>query len=345
MKWFRKHKIFTAFLLILLLLIGTVVGFIWSKLRLIQYDDGTLKEVYSEGQSTVPEETEPAEEAGPGVDISGLEEMETFPVIPEAEIQEKDDVVNILVLGTDERTTDLSENARSDSMILVSIDKTNKTVKLVSLERGMGVYMETGMMAGEYDLLTHAFRWGGANLVCDCVETNLRVEVDHYVRVNFTTVRTVVDAIGGIDMELTEAEANVLGEFVPGLKAGMNHLNGDAALRFARLRSIDSDWQRVERQRKVILAAVNALKGASLKELNNLLDQTLPLIQTDMSMLEIADLMLYAPNFLQSQFDQMTIPKQGTYGYKDGITGFAVDFEENSRILREFLYGTEETDE
>lgn len=342
MKWFRKHKIFTAFLLILLLLIGTVVGFIWSKLRLIQYDDGTLKEVYSESQSTGPEETEPAEEAGPGVDISGLEEMETFPVIPEAEIQEKDDVVNILVLGTDERTTDLSENARSDSMILVSIDKTNKTVKLVSLERGMGVYMETGMKAGEYDLLTHAFRWGGADLVCDCVETNLRVEVDHYVRVNFTTVRTVVDAIGGIDMELTEAEANVLGEFVPGLKAGMNHLNGDAALRFARLRSIDSDWQRVERQRKVILAAVNALKGASLKELNNLLDQTLPLIQTDMSMLDIAEMMLYAPNFLTSEFDQMTIPKQGTYGYKTGISGFAVDYEVNSQILRDFLYGAEE---
>lgn len=344
MKWFRKHKIFTAFLLILLLLIGTVVGFIWSKLRLIQYDDGTLKEVYSESQSTWPEETEPAEEAGPGVDISGLEEMETFPVIPEAEIQEKDDVVNILVLGTDERTTDLSENARSDSMILVSIDKTNKTVKLVSLERGMGVYMETGMHAGEYDLLTHAFRWGGADLVCDCVETNLRVEVDHYVRVNFTTVRTVVDAIGGIDMELTEAEANVLGEFVPGLKAGMNHLNGDAALRFARLRSIDSDWQRVERQRKVILAAVNALKGASLKELNNLLDQTLPLIQTDMSMLDIAEMMLYAPNFLTSEFDQMTIPKQGTYGYKTGISGFAVDYEVNSQILRDFLYGVEEAE-
>ena len=105
MKWFRKHKILTAFvliLLLLLLLIGTVVGFIWSKLRLIQYDDGKLKEVYSESQSTGPEETEPAEEAGPGVDISGLEEMETFPVIPEAEIQKKDDVVNILVLGTDE---------------------------------------------------------------------------------------------------------------------------------------------------------------------------------------------------------------------------------------------------
>ena len=340
MKWFRKHKIFTAFLLILLLLIGTVVGFIWSKLRLIQYDDGTLKDTPTENQGM--DWTESTQESGPGVDISGLEEMETFPVIPDAEIPEKDDVVNILVLGTDERTIDLSEKARSDSMILVSIDKTNKTVKLVSLERGMGVYMETGMMAGEYDLLTHAFRWGGADLVCDCVETNLRVEVDHYVRANFTTVETVVDAIGGIDIELTDKEAAVISLFHPEVTAGKNHLNGEAALGFARLRSIDSDWRRVERQRKVILAAVEALKGASLKELNNLLDQTLPLIQTDMSMLDIAEMMLYAPNFLTSEFDQMTIPKQGTYGYKDGIKGFAVDYEVNSQILRDFLYGAEE---
>jgi hypothetical protein len=61
-----------------------------------------------------------------------------------------------------------------------------------------------------------------------------------------------------------------------------------------------------------------------------------------MSMLEIADMMLYAPNFLSSEFDQMTIPKQGTYGFKEGINGFAVDYELNSQILRDFLYGTGE---
>ena len=344
MKWFKRHKILTAFLLILLLLVGTAVGYIVSKLSLIDYDDGTLKEP----AGTYPEDyygediQEETEAEGPGVDISGLEEMATDPVIPDAEIQENDDIVNILLLGTDAYSGKLTEYARSDCMILVSVNKSEKTVKLVSLERGMGVYMETGEQAGQWDLLTHAFRWGGAKLVCDCVEEHLRVEVDHYVRVTFTTVRTVVDAIGGIDVELTAKEAEALQMRFPELRAGVNHLDGEEALTFARLRSIDSDWQRVERQRKVILAAVDALKGASLKQLNDLLDETLPLIQTDMSMLEIADLMLYAPNFLQSQFDQMTIPKAGTYGYKNGINGFAVDYEVNSQILRDFLYGTGE---
>lgn len=346
MKWIKKHKILTALLvilLILLILVGVAVGYVYSKLSLINYDDGSSGNYMDESEP--PEEAKDflaeIEASGPGVDISGLEEMETFPVIPDAEIQEDDDIFNILLLGTDSYDGSLTKYARSDCMILVSINKTEKTVKLVSLERGMGVYMETGEMAGQYDLLTHAFRWGGAQLVCDCVENHLRVEVDRYVRVTFTTVEKVVDAIGGIDVELTSSEANVLA----GMQPGMNHMNGQQALAFARLRSIDSDWQRVERQRKVILAAVTALKNASLSELDEVLNVALPMVQTDMTKLEIADLLLYAPNFLKSEFDQMTIPKDGTYGFKDGIKGFAVDYEVNSQILREFLYGAEEEEE
>ncbi len=333
-------KVLLIILLVLLLLVGCVLGFAIYKLSLIDYNDGTLREPVgtypSEPGETIPEDD------NSGVDTSGLEEMETFPVIPEAEIQQSDDIVNILVLGTDSYDGTLTEYARSDCMILVSINKTEKTVKLVSLERGMGVYMPYGEKAGQWDLLTHAFRWGGASLVCDCVENHLRVEVDHYVRVTFNTVKTVVDAIGGIDINMTEEEAWAMSRDGYYFQEGMNHLDGTSALRFARLRRIDSDWFRIERQRRVILAAVEALKGTSLKELNNLLDQTLPLIQTNLSMLEIADLMLYAPNFLESTFDQMTIPTQGTYGFKDGIRGFAVDYETNSQTLIDFLYGTDE---
>ena len=341
MKWFRKHKIFTALLLILLLLVGTVVGFVWSKLRLIDYDDGTRDTPAL--AETVPQETlgEDGEASEQLVDVSGLAQVKTPPAIPTRKIEKRDDVVNILLLGTDERSTQLSDAARSDSMILVSINKTDKTVKLVSLERGMGVPVLEGEYEGQYDWLTHMFRYGGADLVCKTVEHCFRVEVDHYVRVNFTTVQTVVDAIGGVSIYLTDAEAGYLRLLDPNLVEGVNALNGEVALAYARLREIDSDWQRVGRQRRVILAAVEALKGASLKQLNDLLDRTLPLIQTNMSMLEITDLMLYAPNFLQSSFDQMTIPKEGTFGGMTGMGGrglFAVDFTVNSQILYDFLY-------
>lgn len=352
MKWFRKHKIVSAILLILLLLIGTVTGFIWSKLRLIQYDDGTLQETMPPAVETTPVETA-ATEPAQIVDISGLEMQETPPEIPHHKAEPVDHVVNILVLGTDDYGGRLTEAARSDAMILVSIDKKNHTVKLVSLERGMGVPVLEGEHLGKYDWLTHIFRYGGSELVCKTVEHCFGVEVDYYVRVTFNTVRTVVDAIGGIYVDMSEEEATAISEFyeeeerydMAVRKAGMNFLDGDGALAFARLRRIDSDWQRVGRQRRVILAAVESLKGASLKQLNDLLDTTLPLIQTDMPMLEIAELMLYAPSFLTSEFDQMTIPKQGTYGGMIGMQGrdlFAVDFEVNAQILKEFLYGKDE---
>jgi LCP family protein required for cell wall assembly len=332
-------RVLLIFLLVVVLLVGGIAGYVIYKLSLIDYNEGEVPVISTEEGGTVPagEEFEEAE-----VDYSGLQEMETFPVIPEAEVRQDDDIVNILLLGTDSYSGKLVENARSDCMILVSINKNKNTVKLVSLERGMGVYMPYGMMEGQYDLLTHAFRWGGSSLVCDCVENHLRVQVDHYVRVSFDTVTAVVDAIGGIDMELTGEEAWELYRHEHPAHEGMNHMDGRTALAFARMRAIDSDWQRVERQRKVILAAVEALKGSSLMELNNLLDQILPLIQTNLTMLEIADLMLYAPNFLESTFDQMTIPVAGTYGFKDGIKGFAVDYETNSQILIDFLYGTGE---
>ena len=359
-KYLRKKKVWPkvllAIVLILLLLAGALVGFVWSKLRLIDYDKGTSGVTEPMIQESVPGETEVPEEEAQSeqiVDISGLEQHKNPPRIPVHKLVERDDVVNILILGTDDYGGRLTHAARSDAMILMSINKTDKTVKMVSLERGMGVPVLEGEYEGQYDWLTHIFRYGGSELVCKTVEHCFGVEVDHYVRVTFNTVTTVVDAIGGIYVDMSAAEANNIANFylkrgnyeMARRQEGLNYLDGAGALKFARLRSIDSDWQRVGRQRRVILAAVEALKGASLKQLNDLLDTTLPLIQTDMSMLEIAEMMLYAPTFLTSEFDQMTIPKEGTYGGMTGMQGrglFAVDFEVNSRILKEFFYGTDE---
>ena len=138
MKGFKIRKILKITLLVLLLLfllaVGIVASYVISKLSLIDYDDGTLKETAGDyiEDVDIPDD-------GPGVDISGLDIREEAPELPESKIKEQDDVVNILLLGTDERTTELNAKARSDCMILVSINKTDKTVKLVSMERGMGV--------------------------------------------------------------------------------------------------------------------------------------------------------------------------------------------------------------
>lgn len=345
-------KIFLILLLLILLMVSSVVGYIWLKLDLIQYDNEIDKTVYN----TEPAGTEVIEvelgddgEEAALVDVSGLEMVETAPVISDAEIVAVDNVLNVLLIGTDERTSEFNTNARSDSMILVSIDQDKNTVKLVSLERGMAAPILEGIYEGQYDWLTHVFRYGGADLLVKTVEHCFKVEIDHYVRVNFNSVTQVVDTIGGITVELTDKEASALNRNLPDgqskLSAGQNRMNGATALNFARLRSIDSDWRRVTRQRQVILAVVNELKGSNLTKLNDLADDVLPLIQTNMTKMEIAELMLYAPNFLQASFDQMTLPQHGTYGGMEmmgGRVGYAVDFETNTQILHEFLYGTDE---
>ncbi len=352
MKWFKKHKVLTGlliFFLVIVLLALCAFGYIMSKLDLIQYDHEVDHSVYDH----VDDGTEPTDSEQDSIlsqdDIQDLEQIETAPTVPVGEVESEDNVVNILLIGTDERTKDFNAFARSDSMILVSIDKKAKTVKLVSLERGMGVPVNAGRYKGQYDWLTHIFQYGGANLLVDTIEECFLVEIDNYVRVNFTSVKSIIDVVGGVEVDLTYEEANYLNHGLDSdqavLRAGRNKLDGPTALSYARLREIDSDWHRVQRQRKVILAVVDALKGANLVQLNDLADEILPMIQTDLTVTEIADLVLYAPHFLKSEFDQMTIPVKGTYGGMTGVKGrslFAVDFEANSKILREFLYGTEE---
>ena len=320
----------TLLILFLILAAGAAL-FVNSKLSLIDYSDGSL------------ENPAPAEESGEedlSVDLTGLE-MKEPPALPQGEATADDNILNVLILGTDERTVDFS-SARADAIILLSLDLKENTAKLVSLERGMGVPILEGEYEGEYDWLTHCFRYGGASLMLREVQTCFNVDVEHYVRVNFTSVRNIVDILGGIDVELTAAEAERLSGGGKSLSPGMNHMDGDGALSYARLRSIDSDWNRVKRQRTVIQACMNSIRGADVKTLNELCDAILPYVQTNFTKLEILELMTRLPGFLGVQFEQMTIPAEGTYGGMIGLQGrslFAVDFETNAKILNDFLYG------
>ena len=321
-------------LLLFLILAGAAMLFINSKLSLIDYSDGSVE------NPVLPEEIREEEEEEFSVDLSGLEAWEPTE-LPRGEIASDEDVLNVLILGTDERTVEFS-SARADSIILLSLNLKDHTARLVSLERGMGVPILEGEYEGEYDWLTHCFRYGGASLMLKEVQTCFNVDVSHYVRLNFTSVKTIVDLLGGIDVELTYAEADYLSGGSYSLTAGINHLNGETALAYARLRAIDSDWSRVKRQRTVIQACMDNIKDADMKTLNSLCDAILPYVQTNFTKLEILELMTRLPGFLGVQFEQMTIPAEGTYGGMIGLQGrslFAVDFETNAKILNDFLYG------
>lgn len=352
-KYLRKTKLSVGkkigrvglvILLVLVILLGAIVAFAWSKLNMISYDPGSAVETIEPTSAVIDSSTDPVEETEPEeiVDLTGLA-LENSPNYTSGDLFKDKNVINILLIGSDEYTQGYVTNSRSDLNMIISINKSEKTVKLVSLSRGIAIKMLDGPYKGKYEWLTNAHRWAGHEAVLQALSDAFKIELDRYVRVNFQMASDVVNAIGGIEMEISEAEAKYFKrdrdwDFV----VGMNTLSGWQALEYARCRAVDDDWGRVVRQRRCVLAVVDKLKGSSFAQLNDLCDMVLPRIQTNLTKTEIAELILYSPKFLESEFDQMTIPIENSYGgmtVMSGSGGWALDYEKNNAALHEFLYG------
>lgn len=348
-------KILRAILIILLvlillvvLLLGAAYAYYRSKVALLQPDETRMPEEMVLTPSQEQELNDQSQDLGSVMDdlLAGLETLD--PVIPEKEVVEDDHVINILLIGTDDAGSGFSTNARGDACLLFSVNTAgdHPVISLVSFERGMGVPILEGQYEGQWDWLTHTFRYGGAELMLKEIQHCFSVDVDYYVRVNFHSFIAGIDAIGGVDVYMDQAEATY---FINGIQypavVGMNHLDGRMALNYARLREIDSDWQRIQRQREVIESAINQLRKMDLADADALINNLLGLVRTNMDERIITELLLLLPSLPNATMQQMTIPQSGTYGGMTGMGGrglFAADFEVNTQILHEFLYGPNE---
>lgn len=344
----RKKKIWIIVICICVAA-AIIFGMCWSyyrgKLGLLQYDEGS-RIVDTDVEMPIDDLDIPDFGKGPQKGAADL---------PTGDVVTDQDVVNILLLGTDERSTEFSENARADSIMILSLNTQKHTIKLVSIERGIGVPVP----GRNDDWITHTFRYGGAALTMQTVRDCFKVDVDRYIRVNFNVFKEGIDAIGGVDIDITQAEADYMndpnaqsryGTGIQTVKAGRNHVNGATALNYARIRKIDSDWRRIERQRNVIQAALNQVAKADLRTLNNFANTILPMIQTNLNSTEITELLFQIPAFLSSgaQMEQITIPAPDTAWNSVGVDGrkmIGVDFQANAEILQEFFYGEKANDQ
>lgn len=244
-------------------------------------------------------------------------------------IGEDHELINILLIGQDAREGET--RARSDSMILMTFNKDEGTITMTSFLRDLYV-----QIPGYQDnRINAAFAFGGMELLNDTLMQNFGVSVDANVSVNFEGFSQIIDILGGVDIELTQQEASVLG-----LSAGTNHLNGTSALNYARIRKIDSDFGRTARQRKVISALITAFRDASLSQINDLIDEILPLITTDMTNMQIVSYITELfPMLSGSTISSCTIPADGTYSFNTvrGMAVIVADFEANREILKETL--------
>ena len=259
---------------------------------------------------------------------------------PVGVVQTGDDVINILLVGQD--TENLSQRSRSDSMILCTINKTTKTLTMTSFMRDM--YVKIPQF---YDQrLNVAYLLGGFDALYDTLEHNFGVQVDNGVAVNFASFQKVIDAVGGVEVKLTAAEANHLNmqNYTWGLFEGVNILTGETALAYSRIRALGGDFDRTNRQRTVLLALLNKAMDMPVTELYNLVEALIPMVVTDMSNTEIvAAAMDLAPMLQDLEIISQRIPVDDGYNMTmvDGMSVLLPDLEMN----REFLVDTIGVDE
>ncbi len=268
------------------------------------------------------------------------------------------DVTNYLLLGIDART--VKERGRSDTMMIVTVNDKTKTIKLSSLLRDTAVSIpgrdKNGDGRDDYAKLNAAYAYGRFDLLSKTIEQNFRLKIDKYIGVNFVTFPIIVDAMGGVDIEMTKAEtAKVCSsdqqkeEWERGFKrigteAGTYHLNGYQALQFARIRHIDSDFNRTGRQRQVISKLMEKAKTMSFGTLTTILGKALPNVITNMSGDELMGLALdvgkYASYKIESDFHLPETGQYTNYRLPDGGAALALkDPVQSVNNLHTWIYG------
>lgn len=267
------------------------------------------------------------------------------------EPMKEEGVTNILLIGNDSRAG--GGDGRSDAMILVSISNQTKTIYLTSLLRDM--YVE--IPGHESNRLNAAYSFGGPELLLKTIKQNLDIEVNRYVQVNFQAFANLIDAVGGVELELTNEEVQLVNaylneynmlenrpmdtDYLPTDASGLLHLNGPQALAYSRNRCIGSDFGRTERQRKILEAVFHQLPSSVLTNLDDMIDGILPNLTTNISKNECYALSLDAPKLLTYELVQASIPIAGSYQNVTirKMSVLQVDFEKNREFIRTRIYG------
>ena len=266
-------------------------------------------------------------------------------------------VKNYLLLAVDSRG---KEAGLSDSMILVSVNtKTGKIVLCSFMRDILAKYptTPTSPVAGKYDKLNHAHSYGGPELTMAVLKETFNIEVSQYAKINFSAFREMVDAMGGLDMNLSSAEVDAINsilsetmqepannalhvtsrDMLQNKGAGVYHLSGVQALSHARNRRVGSDYARTQRQRDLIQAMAKKATTLSLSQLDNLLTTVLPLITTNIPKDVMKDMIGDIPSYLTYDMQSTRVPADGMF--TEINYNLIPDLERNCFALYELIYG------
>ena len=286
-----------------------------------------------------PETPEPAapQETSAGEADSDSTAPEAIRWDPPEHITPEGGVRNLLLAGQDRRPGE--ERGRADTILLCSLNENTNTITFVSLLRDTYVPIP----GFQDDRINAAFALGGLELLTKTVERDFGVTLDGSFAVDFDGFTRVMSAAAPLELELSAAEAdymNLTGGW--SLTEGMNYLDETQLLSYVRNRSVgQADFDRSQRQRKVIIAALQKLSAFPVTELFTLAERVLPYVETDLTDAKVLELVFVAVSRHMTAGESLRLPADGTYTDRT-IRGMAVlvpDLAENSRLLRQYLYG------
>ena len=270
----------------------------------------------------------------------------------ERDIKEYKMIENILLIGLDGTNDKFPK--RSDTMIILTIDKLNKSLKLTSLARDTLVKIPG---RGE-EKLTHAYAYGQEELLMQTINENFDLDIKDYAVVNFKSFIDIVDRIGGVDINVNEKEIHHLNEVIKECygvnhedtknieyitSSGNHNLNGYQALAYARIRKLDTIYKRDERQRLILTNIAHKLSDVSISKYPQIAKSILRHIKVNIAFNKIIDLAFIAHELASYDISQLEFPiseyrEEGRIGEK-GTYVVKWDKNKNIELLHQFIYG------
>ncbi|MFQ9957208.1 MAG: LCP family protein [Turicibacter sp.] len=273
------------------------------------------------------------------------------------EKEEESNIVNIAVLGIDQDGD--GSDGRSDAIKVISLDMNNKKVKLTSFQRDTLIYIPEP--ENDFDKLNHAYWYGGAPLTLKTLNYNFDLDITRYVAFNFDAIEYIIDTIDGIELDVHENELKVTNDYIQHLNSlsetdedapylttgGLQMLSGRQAMAYMRNRYVGDDFDRMNRQNKVMEAMIDKVMNQSYTELLGLLDACLPYVETNLTMNEIISFGTKVLTFDLKNIEQTQIPasdnKNKTVSYKGYSPLYVMNsYQDLVRDVHAFIYNDTE---
>lgn len=345
----KKRKIRVGRLIIVILAALLLIALLyagWVYIRMLLMNEGSPNSVaHTQPPVSVDDPVfDPAEGTTPDPNVTEepVDPNDIQPIYYADQIDPN--VLNILVLGND-AYDDNPDEGRTDVMMLLSYNYKTREVKMLSFLRDSYLHMPG---RNKWNRLNTAFRFGSESLTINTINSNFNTDIQYYIRVNFDMFISIIDKLGGIDMELTRQEINFINKKCPDeptlpREEGVYTLTGKQALFHVRNRSsANGDWDRTQRQRNMMVALFNKVKETKdIFTLTGLINDLTKYVRTNLSpgqMISLGTNLFFGDTI---KIDGCSVPFDGTweYMYVNGSAVIKLDAEENARLIYEYIYG------